>query len=106
MHLRNATRLGRRRELLRRHVRLARISAQCLAEHLKPVGTIEKEAFAPWWDRHGRELAHLHPQLAEQWIHRHWGDTEFMFLPIDTLRWELAEMEGEEILASVRREIS
>lgn len=77
-------------------------------EHLKPEGegSIHKESFEPWWARHAPELAHIHPQLAEQWIHRHWGDTEFDFLPLETLAWELVTLSGEEILASVTREVA
>lgn len=76
--------------------------------YLRPTGdeSHAKEPFAAWWARHESEIGHLHPQLAEQWIYRHWRDTDFAFLPLETLTWELAEMEGEEILARVRREIS
>lgn len=76
--------------------------------HLRPKGegTGHQEAFSPWWERHKEELNHLHPQLAEQWIYRHWGGTEFTFLPIESLKWELVAMAGEEILSSIRREIS
>lgn len=77
-------------------------------DHLKPVGegTVHKEDFSPWWERHGEELAHLHPQLVEQWVHRHWGGTDFAFLPLETLTWKLLLMDSDEILRTVRREIS
>jgi hypothetical protein len=77
-------------------------------EDLKPLkeGTMYQEPFETWWARTQSELSHLHPRLAEQWIHRHWGGTEFRFLPLDTLRWELVTMSGEEILTTVQREIS
>src|SRR4051794_32244934 len=77
-------------------------------ESLKPFGEgeIDKEPFSAWWERHGPALAHLHPQLAEQWVHRHWFYSEFAFLPLDTLTWELVSMTGEDILANVQREIS
>lgn len=65
-----------------------------------------KEPFSAWWSRHQEELGHLHPKLMEQWIYRHWDDTEFAFIPLDTLSWELREMEGDEILRDVRREIT
>ncbi|PZR84758.1 MAG: hypothetical protein DI537_32130 [Stutzerimonas stutzeri] len=44
------------------------------------------EAFEPWWAWHGAELAHLHPQVAEQWVHRHFDQTWFSFIPLPTLR--------------------
>lgn len=77
-------------------------------EHLRPEGegTVHKEHFPQWWARHSSELSHLHPQLAEQWIHRHWEGTEFRFLPLDTLTWELVLMDGEDIMRTVRREIA
>lgn len=76
-------------------------------KHLKPEGegTPYQEDFEPWWQRHSVEFSHLHPLLAEQWIHRHWSGTDFAFLPIETLRWQLASRSGDEILRSVRREI-
>lgn len=76
-------------------------------KHLRPRGEgVGKEDFGGWWERNLRELRHLHPQLAEQWLYRHWDDTEFAFLPIDTLEWELVELSGDAILTDVRREIS
>lgn len=76
--------------------------------HLRPIGenSPDRESFATWWDRNEGEIGHLHPQLAEQWVYRHWDYTEFAFLPLETLSWQLRQMEGEEILANVRREIS
>jgi hypothetical protein len=76
--------------------------------HLRPIvdKVAGKEPFATWWGRNQREIGHLHPQLAEQWLYRHWDYTEFAFLPLESLAWELHEMEGEEILDRIRREIS
>lgn len=76
--------------------------------HLRPIGdnTHEKEPFVRWWARNIGQIGHIHPQLAEQWIYRHWYYTNFAFLPLDTLTWELIDMDGEEILTRVRREIS
>jgi len=75
---------------------------------LKPRSDVggEKETFATWWARNQADISHLHPQLAEQWVYRHWGFTEFSFLPLDSLAWELREISGAEILSSIRREIS
>lgn len=76
--------------------------------HLQPIGdnSADKESFAAWWGRNESEIGHLHPQLAEQWVYRHWDYTEFAFLPLETLSWQLRQMEGGEVLANVRREIS
>jgi len=76
-------------------------------EHLKPKGenTADKESFEEWWDKHEAELAHLHPQIAEQWVHRHWYHSEFAFIPLDTMGWKKVSMEGEEILQAVKREL-
>lgn len=75
--------------------------------HLAPVGmdTDEKESFEAWWARNGEELKHLHPMLAEQWVYRHWYLSEFACLPIETITWELVKMSGEDILATVKREL-
>jgi hypothetical protein len=66
----------------------------------------DKEPFTTWWARNEDQVGHLHPQLAEQWVYRHWADTEFSFLPLDSLTWELHEMAGAEILLRIRREIA
>ncbi len=77
-------------------------------KHLQPLhdDSFHKEAFANWWERNQGEIGHLHPLLAEQWIYRHWRYTEFAFLPLGSLEWDLLEMTGNEILEKVRREIS
>jgi len=55
---------------------------------LKPWGEEDnKEPFANWWERNEAKLAHLHPQIAEQWIHKHWGYTYYDFLPLESLVW-------------------
>lgn len=75
---------------------------------LTPIGdgTFEKEPFAAWWDRNVAEIGHLHPQLAEQWVYRHWHHTDFAFLPLESITWDLVSMAGEELLVRIRREIS
>ncbi|MBE7449200.1 MAG: hypothetical protein HS111_09970 [Kofleriaceae bacterium] len=40
------------------------------------------ESFKPWWERVGSRLANVPPDVAEQWIHRHWGHSSFEWLPI------------------------
>lgn len=87
---------------------LRRVGPRVWPEELEPIGdeSFEKEAFESWWERNFMQVGHLHPQLAEQWIYRHWRHTEFTFLPLESLTWELIEMSGDEILLKVRREIS
>ena len=77
-------------------------------QHLQPLDddSFDKEPFADWWKRNHDEVGHLHPLLAEQWVYRHWRHTDFAFLPLESLEWDLLEMTGEEILRKVRREIS
>jgi hypothetical protein len=76
-------------------------------EDLKPVGgsSADREKFEPWWERHKETLGHLHSQIVEQWVHRHWTLSEFNFLPLESLSWELVSKSGDEILASVRPEL-
>jgi hypothetical protein len=87
---------------------LTKVGPRIWPADLQPIGdnSADKEPFSNWWNRNQPTIGHLHPQLAEQWIYRHWDYTEFAFLPLDTLSWELREMEGKEILKDVRREIS
>jgi hypothetical protein len=75
---------------------------------LQPIDddSFHKETFIRWWDRNHGEIGHLHPLLAEQWVYRHWCYTDFAFLPLQSLEWDLLEMSGEEILDKIRREIS
>jgi hypothetical protein len=48
-------------------------------ETLEPVGegTPVKETFSSWWDRYKSRLGNLHPEIAEQWIYRHWTKSPF-----------------------------
>ncbi len=50
-------------------------------------GEDNKEPFKDWWGRNSRNLDYLHPQIAEQWIYRHWGMTHYAFLSLDNLQW-------------------
>jgi hypothetical protein len=63
----------------------------------------KNEDFAAWWIRHHKDLAHLEPRLVEQWVHRHWRDTPFKFIPLPTLKWKLERWPTERILSEVRR---
>ncbi|MCQ0986499.1 hypothetical protein [Jiella marina] len=73
-------------------------------EHLKPIGEdtlLEKESFAEWWSRHHDELDHLPAIVCEQWIHRHWLNSPWSFLPLDSLQWERTTESGEYILQTI-----
>lgn len=87
---------------------LRKVGPRVWRQHTQPIDddTFHKEPFEHWWKRNIDEVGHLHPQLAEQWVYRHWRYTDFAFLPLETLEWEIVQMEGEEILERVRREIS
>ncbi len=77
---------------------------------LRPVGhngddgIAAKEPFAAWWARHAEALAHLHPQIAEQWIYRHWSDSYMAFLPLPALTWRREHWDADRILRDVRLE--
>jgi len=72
-------------------------------EALKPndEGTWETEPFSSWWERCAAGLGHLHPQIAEQWVYRHWTNSPFKNLPLERLRWRLEEWETPKILSDV-----
>jgi hypothetical protein len=76
-------------------------------KHLRRLGTDEapEESFDAWWAQHHDELAHLDPQIAEQWIYRHFDKTEFSCLPLDTLSWERRALSADDIVTHVRREL-
>jgi hypothetical protein len=70
---------------------------------LRPAGldTFEKEPFDDWWTTNRNELANLHCLIAEQWIYRHWDESNFSFLPLDSLTWETRIASSEEFLCQV-----
>jgi len=56
----------------------------------KPLGdeSWEREPFAEWWHRNEPLLKNLHPQVAEQWVYRHWEYTPYRCIPLHKLTWE------------------
>lgn len=52
-------------------------------QHLEPRGngTFEKEGFASWWLRARDSFPAVPRNVARQWLHRHWGQSEFGWLP-------------------------
>ena len=77
----------------------------CWPDVLKPIGegTLGKEAFAQWWARNRRNLPGLPADLCEQWIFRHWTNSPFTFLPLDSLIVEREQWEGDDLLKSIYR---
>jgi len=51
--------------------------------HLQPHGndTFGKEGFASWWERARASFATVPRNVARQWLHRHWGRSDFGWLP-------------------------
>ena len=77
-------------------------------EALRPIGndTFEKEPFEVWWRRHKGKLEHLPEQLVEQWIFRHFDQTQFSFIPIETMETEKLSLSPQDILKLVHRELA
>jgi hypothetical protein len=73
-------------------------------ETLKPIGEYpwEKESsFPDWWKRVNKQLGHLRPQIAEQWIHRHWKRTPFKHVQLENLTWRLEQWKTSDIFEKI-----
>ncbi len=80
------------------------VESSCIwPQALRPNGhdTSEKESFESWWAKHKRTLPNICKPIAEQWIYRHWDNSPFSFLPLDTLTWETRTYSSEDFLANV-----
>lgn len=55
-------------------------------DDLRPIGDgdLEKEPFDSWWERH-KDRLRIPPELAEEWVYRHWTRSPFAFLSLDDL---------------------
>jgi len=75
---------------------------------LRPVNHDEwdKEDFSSWWEKHCDQLGHLHPQICEQWVHRHWAHNYFCFLDLMRIEWELIELDTDEALRFIYRDFA
>ncbi len=75
-------------------------------ETLKPIGygghSHELEKLDPWMERTGRLLGHLHPEIREQWIYRHWKYSQLNFIPLDDLTWAEETWEPNYFMENVR----
>ena len=85
--------------------KLDRSLESCWPVELRPVGegSFEKETFESWWARNQSRLSHLPSDLCEQWIYKHWTNSPFDFLPLESLTWERQTWGGEELLRSIYR---
>src|SRR6266566_4036496 len=63
----------------------------------------KKEPFEIWWGRHSDRLRSLHPQIAEQWIYRHWRHSPFCHLELDRIRWRSEKWATRRLLTEVIR---
>ncbi len=75
-------------------------------EELKPAGhgEVTMEAFDTWWRRNQKRLQNLHPQIAEQWVYKHWHCSPWGFLPLDSLGWRQETWPTSDILEQVHME--
>ncbi|PSJ56629.1 hypothetical protein C7I85_24015 [Mesorhizobium soli] len=64
-------------------------------------GTCDRERFPQWWARNQTRLAHLHPQIAEQWVYRHWKHSPYAWLSLDSLSWRQERWDTNRILSQV-----
>lgn len=73
---------------------------------LSPIGegSFDKEPFEDWWNRNGARLANLHPQIAEQWVYKHWSLALFKFLELDRLAWSVHQLSTLDYLKNVHLE--
>lgn len=52
------------------------------------VNELDKEPFLEWYARVQRHIPHVPANIAEHWIHRHWGHSPYEFLPLSRLQFE------------------
>lgn len=75
-------------------------------ETWRPVGEGDhiKESFGDWWARNKGELGHIHPEIASQWIYRHWKGSRLTFLDVRNLTWRIGSFSTESFLNEVKLE--
>lgn len=59
----------------------------------------DREQFAEWWPRVRHRITNVPENVAEHWVHRHYGGSPYAFLPLDRLRferqsWSLAQLDA------------
>jgi len=66
--------------------------------HLAPYGEEpNRELFAEWYPRVKEQLANVPADVAEHWLHRHWGHSPFYFLPLETMRFSQVQWSRREL---------
>lgn len=73
---------------------------------LEPMGHggFNPENFDVWWRRNDAQLANLHPEIAEQWVYRHWRWSPFRFLRLETVGWRREVWTTKAILGRIYME--
>jgi hypothetical protein len=61
----------------------------------------DKEPFSIWWERNKTQLQNLPKDVCEQWIYRHWEETEYKFIPLESLSCQLDEWNTDRIVQSI-----
>ncbi len=57
----------------------------------------EKEPFVPWWERVNAYLPNVPKNVARQWLWRHWGQSDFGWLPTHNVHFQLLEYSPTQI---------
>lgn len=57
-----------------------------------------KESFGEWWARVGADFDNLDPRILEQWVHRHWHETTYNALPLQSLLYDIQRWPTQRIL--------
>jgi hypothetical protein len=72
----------------------------CLAPKFEESGAVATP-FSTWWKRTNSAFPNVPEKVAEQWLHRHWGQSEFGWLPSSS--YEFSEKKYPlSILAEIR----
>ena len=64
-------------------------------------GTFDKETFDQWWRKAKPFIPHLHPQIAEQWIYKHWTNSPYCYLPLQNLDWRCEKWKTDAIFRDI-----
>lgn len=79
-----------------------RSSERVWPNKLAPRGSgFHREPFDAWWQRVSRLIPNIHPQVAEQWVHRHWQESPYGGIPLDDLATTLQRWTTIQILNAV-----
>ena len=74
-------------------------------------GTFDTESFDDWWERMDSYFPGVDLRVLQQWMHRHWDDSEYWGLPISNLTsrlecWSIDSIltqKGTPLLADIAR---